>query len=177
MTSLLDSVPFCCDANALIDFARSGRFADLQALAQLGLLRIPMGVYAEVYPYERNSQVKRLLAQWKEDARTTVNLDDDGAAKALLPDIERAYGPPFSIGGITYSGFWRSKAGRDAADGEVVAFAKARGWTVVSNDGSVRGACLLERIECHSWEHLAHRLAARTDQPPPSEQQLSLDLP
>lgn len=176
MPSPLDSVPFCCDANALINFARAGRFAELDGLARLDLLRIPMGVYNEVYPYERDGRTKKMLTQWKEDARTTVNLDDDGAAKALLPDIERAYGPPFSIGGVTYPGFWKSKAGRAAADGEVVAFAKARGWTVVSNDGSVRGACLLESVECHSWEQLAHRLAARPEQPAPSEQ-LPLDLP
>ena len=161
---------FCCDANALIDFARAGRFTELDALARQGMLRIPMGVYAEVYPHQREGREKRMLVQWKEDARTTVILDDDGMAKSLLPAIERTYGPQFHIGGITYPGFWKSKAGRAAADGEVVAFAKAHGWTVVSNDGSVRGACLLESIECHSWEQLAHELDTGRSQPAPSQQ-------
>lgn len=49
-------------------------------------------------------------------------------------------------------------------------FAKAYGWTVVSNDGSVRGACLLEGIECHSWEQLAHRLDTDGSQPASSQQ-------
>ena len=166
---------FCCDANALINFARAERFTELDALARQGLLRIPMGVYAEVFPHQREGREKRLLARWKEDARVAVSLDDDAVAKSLLPDIERTYGPQFHIGGLTYAGFWSSKAGRDAADGEVVAFAKAYGWTVVSNDGSVRGACLLEGIECHSWEQLAHRLDTVESQPS-SAQQLPFDL-
>ncbi len=161
---------FCCDANALIYFARAGRFMELDALARQGLLRIPMGVYDEVFSHQREGREKRLLARWKEDARVAVSLDDDAEARSLLPGIERAYGPQFRIGGVTYAGFWNSKAGRDAADGEVVAFAKAYGWTVVSNDGSVRGACLLEGIECHSWEQLAHRLDTDGSQPASSQQ-------
>lgn len=161
---------FCCDANALINFERAGRFTELDALARRGLLRIPMGVYDEVFPYQREGRERRMLARWKEDARVAVSLDDDDGARSLLPAIERAYGPQFHIGGVAYAGFWSSKAGRGAADGEVVAFAKAYGWTVVSNDGSVRGACLLEGIECHSWEQLAHKLDTDGSQPASSQQ-------
>lgn len=75
---------FCCDANALIYFARAGRFMELDALAREGLLRIPMGVYDEVFPHQREGREKRLLARWKEDARVAVSLDDDAEARSLL---------------------------------------------------------------------------------------------
>ena len=115
-----------------------------------------------------------MLEHWKnQDGGIVVDLDRDAPARLLLPAIENRYGPPFNIGGITYPGFWNSKAGRDAADGEVVAFAKAYGWTVISNDNSIHGACLLENSESHRWEYLARLIEA---QPEPSEPPVQLSF-
>ena len=56
-----------------------------------------------------------MLERWKnQDGGIVVDLDRDAPARLLLPAIENRYGPPFNIGGITYPGFWNSKAGRDA---------------------------------------------------------------
>lgn len=117
-----------------------------------------------------------MLERWKnQDGGIVVDLDSDASARMLLPGIENRYGPPFNIGGITYPGFWNSKAGRDAADGEVVAFAKAYGWTVIANDNSIHGACLLEDIESHRWEHLARLIETEPDPPTlPSQPPLGL---
>lgn len=60
--------------------------------------------------------------------------------------------------GVTYGGFWSSRAGRRSADSQVVAAAKANGWIVIANDVSVHGACYFEQLDCHRWEYLARRL-------------------
>lgn len=96
-----------------------------------------------------------MLEAWHASGQVVVVVDDDSEASSLLPNIDARYGPQFSMAGVSYGGFWKSRAGQDAADAEVVAFAKARGWVVISNDHSVHGACLMESIECHRWEYLA----------------------
>ena len=50
---------------------------------------------------------------------------------------------------------------------EVVALAKAHGWTVIANDNSLHGACLLERIESHRWEYLARLVETEPEPPAP----------
>lgn len=155
MTSPLDGILFCCDSDALIAFEKARLIRDLNVFAELRRIRIPLGVYNEVRAYRGvSTTLKNAVERWK-DLGLVVDLDQDADARRLLPEIETRYGEPFSMGGVTYRGLWNSKAGRNAADGEVVAFAKARGWTVISNDVSVHGACYRERIVCHRWEHLA----------------------
>ena len=117
MTSPLVGAPFCCDADALITLVRTRLFVRLDTLAQRGLLRIPRGVFDEVYPHQRPGPEKRMLERWRDEEGIVVDLDRDAAARMLLPAIEKRYGLPFSIGGVTYRGFWNSRAGRDAADG------------------------------------------------------------
>lgn len=153
MTSQRDSPLFCCDANVLIQFIRARRFAELERLVHRDLLRIPLGVYQEVYPQQREGHEKRILARWKSEG-VVVDLDTDLAARALIRGIERNYGRPFSVGGFTYGGLWKGRSGRAAADAEVVAAAKANGWAVISNDVSIHGACLLEEVDCYRWEYL-----------------------
>ena len=156
MVSVSPDAIFCCDADALINFERSGRFTELTRLVEQNRLRVVDGVYKEVAEAGvRSNDMRNILRRWKEREQVVVAVDEDRAASRHIPQIERRYGPPFSIRGITYGGFWKSRAGRDAADAEVVAFAKAYGWAVISNDRSVQGACLLEGVACLHWEHLA----------------------
>ena len=95
-----------------------------------------------------------MLEDWYTRGQVVVVVDDDSRAQSLLPNIDTLYGPPFGLRGVSYGGFWKSRAGHDAADAEVVAFAKAHGWVVISNDHSVHGACLMQSVECHRWEYL-----------------------
>ena len=175
MTSPYVGAPLCCDADALITLIRTRLFVRLDILAQRGLLRVPRGVFDEVYPHQRPGPERRMLERWKDMGDIVVDIDRDEAARMLLPAIERRYGLPFSIGGVTYRGFWNSRAGRDAADGEVVTLAKVHGWTVVANDNSLHGACLLEKVESHRWEYLA-RLAETEPDPPAAPYQPPLGL-
>ena len=171
MASEPATIIYCCDADALIDLDSAGRFAELSRLVEQGRLRIASGAFAETVRFRSISRrSKRTLEGWHAHGQVGVVVDYDSAARSLLPDIDTRYGPQFSMEGVSYGGFWRSRAGRDAADAEVVAFAKAHGWVVISNDRSVHGACLMESVECHRWEHLA--LVIRQIPPPPEQPHL-----
>ena len=155
MASQLANIIYCCDADALIEFDSAGRFAELSKLVEQGRLRIASGAYAETLRFRSVSQrSKRMLEDWYTRGQVVVVVDDDNSAQSLLPYIATQYGPPFGLKGVNYGGFWKSRAGQDAADAEVVAFAKAHEWVVISNDHSVHGACLMESVECHRWEYL-----------------------
>lgn len=98
----------------------------------------------------------RYLKQLDTKYSIVAVLDKDQRARNLLPEMERKYGQPFHVGGVTYAGFWvTSGRGRKTADGQLVAFARANEWVVISNDVNVHGACLLENVECRRWEHIA----------------------
>ena len=72
--------------------------------------------------------------------------------------MERVYGEPITVGKQRYQGFWASRAGRKAADSQVVAVAKVFGHTVVSDDTAVKLVCALENVPCISWAEFARRL-------------------
>lgn len=117
-------------------------------------MKIPEGVYREL---QRNTdQLARTIRQWKKKHSFVVNLGT--SALELLPDIERKYGPQFSVGGKTYAGFWKSPSGKRSSDSQVVALAKSRGWVAVSNDNSINGACMLEDVQCCRWEEIGRLL-------------------
>ena len=145
---------FCCDSSALIDLRDAGLLRKLRTLVQRGRIRIPEGVYKELQ--QKTDQLAKTIEQWKRKYSFVVNLDTK--ALELLPDIERKYGPQFSVGGKTYAGFWKSPSGRKSADSQVVALSKIRGWIAVSNDNSINGACMLENVECRRWEEIGRLL-------------------
>ena len=62
------------------------------------------------------------------------------------------------MGGKEYNGFWSSQAGRKAADGQVVAVAKVHNCTVVSDDGAVKLACMLEDVPHIGWTEFARQV-------------------
>jgi hypothetical protein len=121
---------------------------------QAGKLKIPEGVHKELQ--QKTDKLAKSIEQWEKKYSFIVHLDHK--ALELLPDIERKYGPPFSVGGITYPGFWKSPSGKKSVDAQVVALAKSRGWIVVSNDNSIHGACMLENVESRRWEEIGRLL-------------------
>jgi hypothetical protein len=151
----VERVPYyCCDASALIDLQHANLLKKLTPLLRDGCLRIPEGVFRELR--RRSDKLERLLDTW--DSKYTVVVRLNELEKTKLSIIEQTYGKEFRIGSITYPGFWRSASGKKAADGQVVAVAKIRGWIVVSGDKSVKGACARENVECISWEDFGRRL-------------------
>ncbi|MDW8382572.1 MAG: hypothetical protein RMN51_10780 [Verrucomicrobiota bacterium] len=76
-----------------------------------------------------------------------------------VPRLERLYGQKIRLGSQEYAGFWRSSAGRKAADAQVVAVAKMlKGGTAVSDDEAVKLVCSLEDVLCIGWSEFARRL-------------------
>ena len=152
---IVTSNVFCCDSAALIDLRDAGLLRKMRAMVQKRRIRIPEGVYRELQ--QKTDQLAKTAEQWKKKYSFVVNLDRK--ALELLPEIERKYGPQFSVGGKTYPGFWKSPSGKKSVDAQVVALAKSRGWIAVSNDNSVHGACMFEDIACRRWEGIGRLLA------------------
>ncbi len=145
---------FCCDSASLIDLRDAGLLRKTRGLVQSGRAKIPEGVYKELQ--QKTDKLAKTIEQWKKKYYFVVNLDPE--ALELLPDIERNYGPQFSVGGKTYPGFWKSPSGRKSVDAQVVALAKSRRWIAISNDNSIHGACMLENVECRRWEEIGRLL-------------------
>ena len=157
---------YCCDADALITIRNAKLLLQLGKLASSGVVKVPQAVFEEVRTSARSNLFKQ-ISTWNTSA--SVITPADMPILLLIPEIERRYGKPFSIGGLSYRGLWASERGRSGADSVLVATAKANQWTVISNDQSVHGACLFEQVVCRRWEELA-----RVMRPPPRPSQPKL---
>jgi hypothetical protein len=146
-----------CDADCLIDLHRHfGRtcFGALRRLAKFGALKLPEGVVREI---KRGTD--KLAKLIKDNERfIAVSVMQDARIRDEVAILERRYGETIVYGNQKYPGFWKSSAGRKAADAQVVAVAKALGGTVVSDDRAVQLACSLEGTTCIGWAELARRL-------------------
>jgi rRNA-processing protein FCF1 len=138
----------------LIELRDAGLLDQLKRLVKKGKIKIPEGVYKELR--QKTDKLRKTIELWERDFSFVVNLDLN--ALTLLRDIEKRYGLQFNIGGKVYAGFWKSASGKRSIDSQVLALAKARGWTVVSNDNSLHGACMLEDVRCQRWEEDIGRL-------------------
>ena len=146
---------YCCDADALIDIRNAKLLPQLGKLASSGIVKVPQAIFEEVIAHAR-SDLSKQISRWNISAN--VIAPTDMPILQLIPHIEQSYGPRLSIGNHPYGGFWASKKGRGGADSALVATAKVNGWTVISNDVAVHGACLLEQVVCRRWEELARLL-------------------
>lgn len=145
---------YVCDADSLINLYRHFERAcirSLRDLARSDSLRIPEGVAGELR--RGTDKLSNFI-----DHVTLVRLSKHPEVRKEVARMEKLYGQSIRIGKQTYQGFWASRAGRKAADSQVVAVAKVFGLTVVSDDRAVRNACLLENISCIGWAEFARRL-------------------
>jgi len=158
-----------CDADCLINLHRHfGRKAisALRRCGKAGELKLPEGVIRELL------QSTGSLARFVRDKRQDMEVASR-QFPALHPEIlrlERLYGEKIRVGTQEHAGFWRSKAGRRAADAQVVAVAKLLKGVAVSDDGAVKLACALEGVLCIGWSEFARRLGLI------KPEQLSLNL-
>ncbi|MDO8691183.1 MAG: hypothetical protein Q7R39_14445 [Dehalococcoidia bacterium] len=160
---MVDGTVYCCDLDALIQLQFAGFLPNLRNLVRNGSLKVPEGVFRELL--RQTDKLGKRFNDWDKKYSVRVSLDE--RTKVLLVEMERKYGNPFQVGGVTYPGFWQSAAGRKAADGQVVAFPKSRGWVAISNDGSIHGACMLENVPCRRWEEVGRLLRNATQLPLP----------
>lgn len=153
-------VCYCLDANALIQLHENfpETFPMLAKACRTGRIRVPEGVYREIRRV--TDRLKRIVEEWEDKHHVVIRLRNHNQAKALLPEIERKYGERIVTGRVTRRGLWRSKSGQRSADAQVIAFAKADGMIVVSNDEGVQSASLLEDVQVITWQEFARRLRA-----------------
>lgn len=146
---------YVCDADAVINLWRHFKKMALTALKRLArreLLKIPEGVCREIH--RGDGKLKRFM----ENHRASLEVRIQGPLQKMIFQLERKYGERIRLGRQEYGGFWKSKAGKQAADAQVVAVTKYLSATCVSDDQAVRFACALENGKCIGWVEFARRL-------------------
>lgn len=152
---------YILDADTVINLQRHypSALKKLRSLVAAGQIKMPEGTYREVV---RNAdKAGKLLKRWANKYPEFLVQFDKQANPGLLQElarIERAYGADFFVGKQQYRGFWKSRAGQKAADGQVVAAAKELICVAVSDDKAVEGACLLEGVACIGWTEFLRRV-------------------
>lgn len=165
-----ESEVYVCDADSLINLHRHfGREAlkVLRRLSKSGYLKLPEGIVRELI---RGTDKLAKFASKVEKEGRVVGANREPNLKHEIASLEKKYGQTIVVGKQQYKGFWSSKAGRQAADAQVVAVAKLLKAVAVSDDRAVKLACALEGVECIGWSEFARRLGLIR------LQQLSLDL-
>lgn len=149
---------YVCDADALINLHRYFRKESLRALRKLlqkGGLKLPEGICREL---QRGTDELAKFAKDAEKAGAVVRMAQNPSLRDTVAEMERKYGKQIIFGRATYKGFWSSKAGRKAADAQVVATARFLEAICVSDDKAVQMACALENIPCIGWIEFARQL-------------------
>lgn len=152
------SETYICDADCLINLHRHfGRKAlgALRRCAKGGRLKLPEGVVREL-----KRKIDRLGKFVKVQRRyLEITARQIPALHSEIPRLEGLYGKKIRVGTQEYAGFWHSRAGRKAADAQVVAVAKlVKGGVAVSDDQAVKLVCALEGVTCIGWSEFARRL-------------------
>lgn len=158
------------DATALIDlhnhFPKS--FRKLRKYVSNGQVKIPEGVYREIK--RKSDKLRKYVERWEIEHQFVIAIKNDIKLVNEFGRIEQSYGEKINVGDKVYPGFWKSPAGRKAADGQVVVIGKVYKYTVVSDDRAVRYACLSENVQCIGWPELARRVGLA------GNNQISLDF-
>ena len=130
----------------------------LKMLAQRKQLKIPEGVYRELKRKSRKPYLTiKNLIQYYPDLLVPVTKVHN--LQSELARIEQIYGETIQIGARKLPGLWRSRSGRKAEDGQVVALAKKLGAMTVSNDKAIQRACFLENVPCIGWTEFARKIS------------------
>ncbi|HVO72491.1 MAG TPA: hypothetical protein VMT35_00595 [Ignavibacteriaceae bacterium] len=150
---------YILDSDALIDFYNHfpAKFKKLQALSKNGLFKIPEGVFRELK--RKSDKLRRLIERWENEFNIVISIKSNIQLVNEFGRIEITFGDEIKVGGKIYPGFWKSPAGRKAADGQLVTIGKVLPkHIVVSDDKAVSLACLLENVECIGWAEFARRI-------------------
>lgn len=152
-----DSI-YCLDTSSLVDIFLHYP-ADIRRVGKIvkkGLIKIPLGVNRELY--DKDDQLHKAVNQWVEKSGAGIDVvRSNPQVKQIFGEVQRKYGPDFSVGNKVIPGLFRSKRGHKSAEVEVIAFGKFYRYTVVSDDKTVRSVCMLEGIECISWQEFRRR--------------------
>lgn len=150
---------YVLDASALINLHRHfpASFRKLGPMVQQGQIKIPEGIFRELK--RRTDRLFEAVERWaKKNSDCVVRITRMHNLPNEFARIERQYGKRIVVGEKEYKGFWSSLAGREAADGQVIAVAKVLGATVVSDDRAVHLVCMLEDVPCIGWTEFARKI-------------------
>ena len=155
---MANKAAYICDADALINMNRhfTRKTREIRGLFLDGLAKIPEGVHRELR--EGTDKLAKNIDKWSNSIDFVILWDSNEILKSELKRIEQNYGDSIVVGGVKYNGFWKSKAGKRSADGQVVTCAKVFNCAVVSNDKAIESVCLLENIPCIGWKEFARRV-------------------
>jgi predicted nucleic acid-binding protein len=148
---------YVCDADCLINLHRHFGRKAISALRhsdKKGDFKLPEGVVRELI--HSTDKLGKFVQQERQHLEVSASRISD--LHTEIPRLERLYGEKIRVGTQEYAGFWHSKAGRRAADAQVIAVAKMSSGTVVSDDRAVKLACALEGVPCIGWSEFARRL-------------------
>lgn len=145
----------CFDTDALISLCEDGILPELRRWADHAFVAVPEGVLRELREMHRRTH--DLVNGWR---ASVFRVEDDKAAREVLPRLFRDYGNTFVVGRHNYKGLAEGPRAYNAAEFEVIALAKANGWLVVSNETSVHGACTKEVVISYRWEAVRTLLKA-----------------
>ncbi|MCS7009309.1 MAG: DUF4411 family protein [Chthoniobacterales bacterium] len=148
---------YVCDADCLINLHRhfgKRALAELRRLGKRGDLKIPEGVIREII--RGTDKLAKFLE--KQQHSLSVAVSADPRLPPEIAKLENRYGETIIFGEQRYGGFWTSRAGRKAADAQVVAVAKLLKCVAVSDDRAVKLVCALEGVQCIGWSEFARRL-------------------
>ena len=144
---------YCLDTEAIITIERAGLFDNLHEAVKNKGICYPEGVYRELT--DTTTIIGTKIERWEKYGSLHYLSSDE---LIELKRIETTYGPSFNLKGQAYPGFWRKGKDNRAADAQVVTVSKMCKHIAITNDRCIRGACMLEDIECISTEEFARRL-------------------
>lgn len=147
---------YCCDADSLFNLQKAQLLDRLRQVVQRGQIRIPDAIYQEI---PQHTELGPRIANWHSSHNIVVEVGQDPIAMSHLPRISRAYGEPFTLGGLSYAGFFAGGKKPKSKDPQLMSIAKARNWVVVSNDKCVAAACVLDSVRCINWEAFAFEVS------------------
>lgn len=148
---------YCLDADALINIQLYYPHAlrDINRHGKNGRIAVAEGVYREIC--RKTDRLERMMKTWYQKHSAVIRIDQPNL-RAEVARMEAAYGEQIVIGKQKRKGFWASKAGRRAADSQVVAVCKILGYIAVSNDQAIQDACHLEDVPCIGWQEFYRRM-------------------
>lgn len=149
---------YCPDTSSLINIHLNDpkRLRIIGRLIKKGRVKIPSGVRREIK--KKSDPLSHSLSTWLNEPDAEVNPSSDRRVRSSFADIQTRYGEEITVGNRTFPGFFKGPRGRRSADAEVVAISKVYDYVAVSDDEHVRLTCMLENVQCITWQEFLRQI-------------------
>ncbi len=149
---------YCPDTSSLINIHLNDpkRLRIIGRLVKKGRVKIPSGVRREVR--KKSDPLSHSLSRWLNEPNAEVNPSSDRSVSSTFTVLQKRYGEKIMVSGRTFPGFFKGPRGRRSADPEVVAISKVFNYVAVSDDEHIRLACMLENVQCITWQEFLRQI-------------------